>query len=352
MLSFRGLLKGVDAVVLRNDESHMDENVFYLLEEKPSTATMFLILKKNSIPVLFVSELELGNYTHKKHVRVEKLDKESLAKELGNIKGKIGLNFETQTANQLKRLKKFIKAQQVDISSYFEKAREVKTQAEIKKIKTACRITAEIFDRVQDLMKICRTEKNLALKLEFEARNNGADAAAFPPIIASGISSAIPHYATADKKISEGFLVVDFGVVYDGYCSDITRTFFVGMPNAYHKHMFAAVYNAKEAATKMCFAGTEARKVHNAADSVLEKNFGEKMIHAVGHGLGLKVHDFPQGINANAPFTLKENMCITVEPGYYKRNFGGVRIEDDVIIKKGKCRELTKAEKVLFSLKI
>lgn len=349
MLPFRGLLKGVDAAVLHNDESHVDENVFYLLGEKPSTATMFLILRRSRAPVLLVSELEIGNYMHKKDVTVKKLDKDSLAKEMKNIKGKLGLNFETQTANQLKRLKKFTKAKQADISPSLEKAREIKTQAEIKKIKTACRITLEVMDRLEKLRQACKTEKQLATSLEFEARNNGADGVAFPPIVASGKSSAVPHYATADKKISEGFLVVDFGVVYDGYCSDITRTFFVGTPTAYHKHIFAVVHNAKEAAAKMCFSGNAAKNVHNAADAVLEKNFSEKMIHAVGHGLGLKVHDFPQGINANALFRLKENMCITVEPGYYKQGLGGVRIEDDIVIKKRTCRELTKAENYLFT---
>ncbi len=302
--------------------------------------------------MLLLSELELGNYAGRKGVAVKKLDKEALEKELRGIKGKIGLNFDSLTANQARRLKLLTKARQADVSGYFEKLREIKTQREIKKIKTACRISLETLDRLEEFAKRCKTERQLALRLEFESLNSGAERIAFPTIVASGKGSAIPHYATANRKISAGFLVVDFGVVYEGYCSDITRTLFVGKPTAYHKHMFATVLNAKEAAMKECFSGNSASKVHAAAEAVIEKGFNEKMIHSVGHGLGMRVHDFPRGINSESKIKLKENMCITVEPGHYENGFGGVRIEDDVVIKKGKCKELTKAERELVSLNL
>ncbi len=352
MLPARGLLEAADAAVLRSDEARTDENIFYLLESPQTKESLFLIVKKNSKPVLLVSPLEIGNYTHRKDVIVKKLDEDMLRQELGKIKNKIGINFECQTAGQLQRLKKYTRAKPVDISGYFESARETKSQKEINKIKAACKITIEVLGRIETLAKRCRTEKQLAMKLEFEARNNGAEGIAFPVIVASGSNSAIPHYNTADRKISKGFLIVDFGVMKEGYCSDITRTFFTGSPTVYHKHMFATVYNAKQAATSQCFAGNSANKVHDAAETLIKKSFGQDMLHSVGHGLGMKVHDFPQSISPKSTFNLEENMCITVEPGYYKSGFGGVRIEDDVVIGKRKCKEMTRAEKQLISLKI
>jgi len=351
MLPVHGLVKGIDAAVLMNDDARTDENIFYLLESPQTKESLFLVIKKNSKPVLLVSPLEIGNYKQRKDVIVKTLDKDAIFHELGKIKNRIGINFERQTTGQARRLKTYTRAKPVDISGYFESARETKNQREINKIKTACKITIEVLDRIETLAKTCRTEKQLALRLEFEARNSGADGIAFPVIVASGANSAIPHYNTADKKISKGFMIVDFGIMKEGYCSDITRTFFAGAPSVYHKHMFATVYNAKQAATKECYSGNTAKNVHDAAEAIIKKSFGQEMLHSAGHGLGMKVHDFPQSIGPKAKFKLKKNMCITVEPGYYKHGFGGVRIEDDVIVRKGKCKELTRAEKELVSIK-
>ncbi len=351
MLPTIGLLKHANAVVLGNDEAHKDENIFYLLESAPTDDSLFLIIKRNSKPVLLVSPLEIGNYANRKDVAVKELGKEALERELGKIGGKIGLNFERQSMGQARRLKSYTKARQIDVSEYFGMARKTKTQKEIKKIKAACKITAESLDKAEVFFRKCRTEKQLALRLELEARNNGASGVAFPTIVASGGGSAIPHYITSDKKISGGFLIIDFGVVYDGYCSDVTRTFFVGRPSGRHKRVFSAVWDAKRAATEQCYAGNQAKKVHASAESVIKKAFGRGLAHSVGHGLGIRVHDFPQSVNLKSEFKLKENMCITIEPGCYKAGFGGVRIEDDVVVRKGKCRELTRAGEELISLK-
>ena len=135
MLPASGLLKRANAIVLGNGEAHKDENIFYLLESAPTDDTLFLIIKRNSKPVLLVSPLEIGNYANRKDVIVKELSKNSLKEELGKIRGRVGLNFDCQTVNQAAKLKKYTRAKPVDISGYFESARETKTQKEIKKKK-------------------------------------------------------------------------------------------------------------------------------------------------------------------------------------------------------------------------
>jgi Xaa-Pro aminopeptidase len=328
-------------VFLRNDDTIQDENLFYLLGRKPSQDTACLFLRKGKKPVLLVSGLELGNYA--KYTYVRSLEKKSVEKALAKTRGRLGVNFERLTAAQIKKIRTISKARVIDVSVDLGKIRETKSPREIRNIKQACKITLEIMEKIPQFARRHRTERGLALRMEYEAKENGAEDIAFPVIVASGKNSSIPHHSTSTAKITQGFMVIDFGVKSGGYCSDITRTFYVGNPGKREIEIFDAVFSAKESAIRQCVEGNKAKNVHIAAEEKL-KMLGEKIPHSVGHGIGLRTHDYPQTVGPQSEFRLRKNMVITIEPGYYKKNFGGVRIEDIVVIKKNKCMELTRAE--------
>lgn len=172
----------------------------------------------------------------------------------------------------------------------------------------------------------------------------------FPPIIASGKNSAVPHHVSGNTRLAEGIFLADVGVVYRGYCSDMTRTYVIGEPTAMHKHMYAVVNRAKKESTAMAEAGEKAVDVFNAANSIIKDSYGVDMIHGLGHGLGIEVHDYPDGFRQKSKTVLREGMCLTVEPGYYKEGFGGVRIEDDIVIRNGRPKALSRAPERLVSL--
>jgi Xaa-Pro aminopeptidase len=326
--------------VLLSSEDMIDENVFYSIKKSPRHDNLVLVINKGK-KTLLASPLEMGNYS-KSGTKVVELNKKNLAMQLSGSK-RLGLNYKKITLEQIKNLKKYSRFSHYDVSDTFAKKREIKSQKEIKKIKTACKIAEETLEKIPNFVRKFRTERGLAEALDNFASSCGSEGPAFQTIVASSCNSAIPHHTLSSCKIRRGFLLVDFGAKFDGYCSDITRTYFIGPFDKQCERFYNAVQSAKAAAELECFAGNAAKNAHIKADKIIEKEFGSVMMHSLGHGIGLNEHDFPQSINSKSNFTFKKNMCVTVEPGFYKKGYGGVRIEDDIIIRKGKCEKLTRA---------
>ncbi len=261
---------------------------------------------------------------------------------------KIGINKHEYTATGLSRLKRTLKGKKlVDISRELARLRETKTRGEQRLIARAVKITENALNRVPELYKPGMSERDLAVKLECTILENGAETTSFPVIVASGKNAAVPHHITSTKKISKGFLLVDFGARYKNYCADLSRTFFVGKPPEREKKLYETVYTAKERAEKLAVPGTKASALFDAADSELKKA-GYKMIHALGHGIGLQDHDFPQGISKKSNWKLREGMCLAIEPAVYGK-FGGIRIEDNYLVGK-KLKKRSSAPARLVSL--
>ena len=215
----------------------------------------------------------------------------------------------------------------MNISKELEGLRGRKTKKEAAKIFRAVKITEHALEKVPRFFKKGMTERELALKLELEILQSGADGPSFPIIVASGKRGAIPHYISSNKKIRNGFLLIDFGARYKNYCADLSRMFYVGRAGKKERGLYSLVYNAKAAAEKKAKLGVRASAVFKAADSVLKES-GHKMEHSLGHGIGLRDHDYPGGINAKAKWRLEEGMCLAIEPAVYGK-FGGVRLEDN-----------------------
>jgi Xaa-Pro aminopeptidase len=211
--------------------------------------------------------------------------------------------------------------------------REVKDSDEIGRIQAAAQLGCRLFDGVFDHIVPGATETEVALALEFKARMAGADGMSFDTIVASGERSALPHgRATRAKLPRRGFVTLDFGVILDGYCSDMTRTVHLGRALPEEHEVYDFVLGAQEAAVAKVAAGVTAGEIDEAARSVLRRAGLERYFtHSTGHGVGLEIHEGPR-LAAKQTQVLEPGMVITIEPGVYIPGKFGVRIEDMVLV--------------------
>jgi Xaa-Pro aminopeptidase len=233
-------------------------------------------------------------------------------------------------------------------SQTIETLRVIKTSAEIKKIKVACQITSTVLQEATMLLNNTeQTEESLAAILETLAKEKGASALAFPPIVASGSSSAEGHYQTSKKPIKSGPLLIDFGVTYKHYLSDLTRTFFINRRAnndvlSKFKDVYERVQEANQTTMAKIVPGMIASEAYELAVEVFKKyNLEKYFTHSLGHGVGLQIHENPR-LSSNSIQQLEENMVFTIEPGLYFTGKFGVRIEDTVLLTKKGCKPLAK----------
>jgi Xaa-Pro aminopeptidase len=232
-----------------------------------------------------------------------------------------------------------------------EALRMIKSEEEIEKIGKAAAIADKAFEHILNYIQPGVTERAVALELEFYMKKLGASGLSFETIAASGIRSSMPHGVASDKCIEEGdFLTLDFGCIYDGYCSDMTRTVVVGKASDKQKEIYGIVLAAQESALKAIKEGKTGQEVDKVArDVISSRGYGEFFGHGLGHGVGLEIHEEPR-LSATGVKTLLENMVVTDEPGIYLPGFGGVRIEDLVVVRKNGCVVLSKSPKHLIEL--
>jgi Xaa-Pro aminopeptidase len=190
------------------------------------------------------------------------------------------------------------------------------------------------------------TEAEFALVLDTEMRRRGADGPSFDTIVAAGANAGFPHHRPAHDRIAEGaLLIVDFGALVDGYHSDMTRTFVVGDPSPRQTDLLSVVSEAQARGVAAVGPGVTARAVDAACRRYLEDaGHGDRFTHGTGHGVGLLIHEAPW-INASSDDALAPAQVLTVEPGVYHGSFGGVRVEDTVVVTEHGCRPLTKMPK-------
>lgn len=216
-----------------------------------------------------------------------------------------------------------------------ESLRLKKDGAELEKIRAAAAITDAAMQQVKNLARIGMTERALAWELEKYMREEGATAMTFPVIVATGPNSALPHYAPADRRIEEGdILLVDMGASVDGYSSDLTRTFLVGRESdPTYEERFSLVLKAHDVAIAATRPGATGLEVDAVARDLLdEAGYGDKFGHGLGHGLGLEGHEGPRLATTRADMELGPGMVVTIEPGVYLPGWGGIRIEDLVLV--------------------
>lgn len=234
---------------------------------------------------------------------------------------------------------------------WVEELRSLKDAGELDAIARAAAITDAAFDHVLGVIRPGLREIDVALALEVFMRTNGSDGLAFVPIVASGPNSSKPHAGISTRQIGVGdLLTMDFGARVDGYCSDMTRTVVVGRADDEQRRVYEAVLAANEAGHAAVRAGVAARAVDAAARDLLTGlKMGEYFGHSLGHGVGLEIHELPR-LSTRSDDILRTGAVVTIEPGVYMPGFGGVRIEDLVVVEEGGARSLSHAPKQLIEI--
>lgn len=263
------------------------------------------------------------------------------------------LGFETNISHEklmsLKKSSKGIKL--VPVKNLVEKLRSVKSDSEIKLIKKALKISDYAFNNIISAIKPGVTESEIAWKLEVFMREGGASKSAWDPqIVASGVNSALPHHGHSNKKIKKGEIVqLDFGGVLKGYHTDTSRVIFVGQPNQKQKELYDLVLRAQMLGISLIKPGIAAKDI----DTQVRKFLGSKLDgiygHGLGHGVGLQIHEIPN-ISLTSKDILQAGQVITIEPGVYIENWGGIRLEDMVLVTGTGYEVLTKAAKDLNAI--
>jgi len=229
----------------------------------------------------------------------------------------------------------------------------VKEPAELQAIKKAVKVGDTAFERILQLITPGVSERELAAELEYQMLMLGSEKPAFETIVASGYRSAMPHGVASDKKVKKGdFVTFDFGATVNGYVSDMTRTVVVGKATSRQKRIYGIVLKAQLAGIKKVKAGIKAKEVDLTCRRIITRaGYGKNFGHGTGHGIGYFIHLGPR-LSFQSEDKLMVNNVVTVEPGIYISGWGGVRIEDDVVITRSGCKVLNKAEKKLLELEI
>jgi len=237
------------------------------------------------------------------------------------------------------------------VSQWIEELRQIKEKAEVEAISRAAALTDAAFDHILGVVAPGMREIDVAIELEGFMRRSGSEGLAFDSIVASGPNSARPHAGVTDRVIGPGeFLKLDFGARVDGYCSDMTRTVVVGAASDRHRAVYEAVLEANLAAIAGARAGMAGSEIDAVARTLLTaKGYGENFGHGLGHGVGLAVHELPSVGRMSRP-PVRSGSVITIEPGVYLPGFGGVRIEDLVVVEDGGVRLLSHSSKDLIEL--
>ena len=322
----------------------------------PSSTMNFVVIPKKGDPIAITSSLE--EHRCREESSIDDIRLWTLYPDIKSD-GKTALDVLKSTLNEKKisrvyvdskiRLGRGIKSSKND---FVTEMRGVKTKDELERIKKAIKQSDAGQEFARNLVECGEglTEREVRTEIDYFMGRNGIQENSFTTIIASGPNAAHSHHSNTNRKLESGDPVIcDFGVFWDGYCSDITRTYFVnGEPSDDLKEIYQIVLEANKLSTDELKAGNSGHKIDKAGrDFIRSKGYGRNFVHGTGHGFGLEIHEFPS-LTYKSKVIAKESMAVTIEPGIYIPGKGGVRIQDDVLVKEGNPQVLTKAKKDLY----
>jgi len=321
--------KGIDGAIFLDNDPTITYFAKVALEQGA------LAVPAKGAPTLFVPGFEAGRVGKEADCKTEKTSREYVEKAARSVGGVIGVLPKRATlasANELAAQSKVL----TSVEQLCTQLRSQKTKEEIARITKACALTDVLFEELVSVLPSCKTEREAESMLKWFMAQWGIEPS-FSPIIAAGKNAAIPHHRATDAKL-KGFVVIDFGIVCKNYCSDMTRTIYVGKPSAKEKKAYEKVRETQQACVEKVQEGVAFKDI----DTFAKERIGKSMIHSVGHSLGIEVHDV-----APRPWTLTRGNVVTIEPGSYPGPFG-IRIEDDVVVSKKGRQVLSQSPKELL----
>ncbi len=349
--------ENLDAILLLKDK-----NIFYITGFYGKDSGSFLLIDKNNIYLIvhfiYFEQAKKSSREGIEIIQFRSKKYKKLKTAISAIEGKkIGIeekNVNLEEYKKIKEISKRFSKNLISAGSILENLRVVKDQIEIDYIKKSCNIADIAIKNILDteIKRIYNySEIEIAFDLERYMIKAGASGKSFDIIVANNSNSALPHHVSGKEKIKPGLLLMDFGCIYNNYCSDITRTFFINNKNNHKfKKIYDIVLQAQLLAIEKCKEGITCKELDKVARDYISKNgYGNNFGHSLGHGVGLEVHEMPI-VSNNYDTVLKENMIITIEPGIYVEGFGGVRIEDMVLIKKESCEVLYNTNKSYINI--
>ncbi len=343
---FENLPRDIDSVLITSDINRR-----YFSGMKSSAGTIIAFRDKAYLIIDF-RYIEKARNTVKSLEVIEQKNLVNTVSELMKIHNALNIAVESKTmtiselAHWKSRLTGFDIIDTDMLSNEIEHLRSVKDDDEIECIKKAQSIAETAFDKIVKFIKPDVTERQVALELNRIMFEEGAEDISFDTIVLSGKNTSMPHGVPSDKKIQNGeFVLMDFGAVYNGYHSDMTRTICVGEPSEEMKKIYNIVLRAQLSAIDCARAGITGNQLDaSARDIISDEGYGDCFGHALGHSVGLEIHEYPVA-SPNSKTVLKAGNIITVEPGIYIEGKFGVRIEDFVILNENSCQNLTKSAK-------
>lgn len=351
------IVKKPDTMVLANSSHPYVDLTFFYITGFPDGLfeRNFLVARREGQLSLFTTPLEAGNAQATTEIDIHSEPdvaairikmKEYASAEPSRVVGVNSTELTLEMFNLIKSV--YDRADLIDISEPIKHARAVKDDAEIECMKKSCNIASKIYRKIPDMLHEGLSESQLAAKLAFEMQNSGGSGLAFDSIVGFGRNSAKQHYTPTNYRLRKNQLVImDYGTKYKRYCSDITRTLVFGKASKEHRKVYDIVLEALKVGVENCIAGNRGSDVDAKVAAVINSTqYKGRFIHSTGHSLGLSVHegDF---LAADSDVILEPGMVVTVEPGIYLPQLGGVRIEDDVLVTKGTPMTLTSASREL-----
>ena len=347
-----------DIIFIKNStEPHIDQSFFYLTGlESGIFEGSVLIAYPDGEARLYTSRLEEesakeGSDRFKTTILQDPGDLEKHLKKLGSRSDTIGVDYQQLIYHDLLHLKRTLPdAKIIDVSEAIAYARLVKDKEEISRLSRAAEITSRVWETIIPMLKEGISEGEVKAQICYLIQREDSTLA-FDPVVAFGANTAEPHYLRSDGLLKPGdFALFDFGARHRRYCADMTRTVVFGKVSDEQSRMYEAVVEANRIGIASMEVGAVAGEVHRkVSDTLASRGFGGRFTHSTGHAVGLSVHDGAK-INGSSNLVLDEGMVFTVEPGVYVPGFGGVRIEDDVVVRKGGCETLTSSSRELVVL--
>lgn len=328
-------------------------NIRYITGFSGSSAYVFITKDKNYFITDFRYKEQSAGQVKGFEIRITNQQTEEIKKICEETRAK-SVVFESTnvTYNHIEKLKEALpKVKFIPAADKIESFTMCKAPDEIAKMKKAAEISDKTFDKILGIIKPGMKESDVASEITYWHKKFGASKDSFDTIVASGFRGALPHGVASDKIIEKGEMVtIDFGCVYEGFCSDITRTIAIGNPSEQMKKVYQIVLESQLKSIESAKAGITTIALDKIArDHISSFGYGEKFGHGLGHGLGILVHELPS-VSRKMDMPIPEGVVVTIEPGIYLEGVGGVRIEDDVLITNNGCEVFNRSPKELLIL--